>query len=233
MISIYIYENLINGKVYIGQTNDLKNRDRQHKTGDKNIPFDYAIKKYGRANFSLNVITEVDTTEQADYTEIEWIARARDLLDKENVYNISDGGDSSTRGKNLSEITKNKISESHKNLEHHSGRYVLHHDVPQEIKDKISKSNKGKIAHNKDKPCSEDQKKKQSETMSGRKLSETHTKKMSENMKGNKINLGKCRLSDDQLQQMKILRLSGLSYNKISKIVGCNIKSVIKWVKLT
>lgn len=61
MIDIYIYENLINGKVYIGQTNNLKRRDWAHiSCQNKSMPIDLAIKKYGRQNFSLNIIRELD-----------------------------------------------------------------------------------------------------------------------------------------------------------------------------
>ena len=38
-------------------------------------------------------------------------------------------------------------------------------------------------------------------------------------------------LSDDQIQQMKILRAEGMSYEKIAKKVGCNWKSVVKWTR--
>jgi predicted GIY-YIG superfamily endonuclease len=66
LIHIYIYENLINGKVYIGQTRDLNIRHMSHKCGNKNIPFDFAIKKYGIENFSFNVITCSTSQEIAD-----------------------------------------------------------------------------------------------------------------------------------------------------------------------
>lgn len=90
---VYLYDNLVNGKVYIGITNDLVKRDSYHCGKGNPVPIDLAIKKYGRHNFILSIITEVDTAEQAQYAEIDWIARARNLLGKENVYNITDGGD--------------------------------------------------------------------------------------------------------------------------------------------
>ena len=108
MYSVYIYENLINGKIYIGQTCNLKDRDRTHCDGrnKKIMPIDAAIFKYGRDNFSFNIITEVDTKEQADYAEIDWIVRARNLLGKRSVYNIRAGG---AQGRH-SEKTKKKMS---------------------------------------------------------------------------------------------------------------------------
>jgi group I intron endonuclease len=114
MIHIYIYENLVNGKVYIGQTNNMKRRDLDHIKGDKSMPIDSAIKKHGRHNFSLNTITIVDTKDQSNDTEIEWIARARHLLGEENVYNIGIGGNNSRLGIKASEETIKLLSAVHK-----------------------------------------------------------------------------------------------------------------------
>lgn len=112
--TIYIYENLINGKVYIGQTEDLQYRDFAHNKGyglKDNMAIDIAIKKYGRDNFSLNVITTVDTKEQANYTEIDWIARARELLGRQNVYNKSNGGGAPMSGRKHTPETLQKMSD--------------------------------------------------------------------------------------------------------------------------
>jgi group I intron endonuclease len=135
MIKIYTYTNNINGKVYIGKSKDLLERDKQHSNyGQKCMPIDNAIKKYGRENFLLTEITEVDTKEQADYAEIDWIARARSILGKENVYNITDGGDGFS-GEHTEE-TKQKMSLSHIGLNTWSkGR-----ERPIKDRNKISKS---------------------------------------------------------------------------------------------
>jgi len=109
MIDIYIYENLINGKVYIGQTNNLKRRNWEHNScKSKSMPIDLAINKYGRQNFSLNIITSVETEDQANYTEIEWIIRAKELLGKNNVYNLTNGGEGYKGGH--SEESKKRLS---------------------------------------------------------------------------------------------------------------------------
>ena len=57
---IYKYTNLINGKIYIGQTKQtLEQRDYKHQTQlNDNTYFHRAIKKYGRKNFSLELIED-------------------------------------------------------------------------------------------------------------------------------------------------------------------------------
>ena len=49
---MYVYKitNLINGKAYIGITNDFKRRMDNHKCGKKQA-VDLAIQKYGEENF--------------------------------------------------------------------------------------------------------------------------------------------------------------------------------------
>ena len=54
MVYIYAYENKIDGKVYIGQAEDLKERDTQHvKYPNETMYIDRAIKCHGRENFDL------------------------------------------------------------------------------------------------------------------------------------------------------------------------------------
>jgi NUMOD3 motif/GIY-YIG catalytic domain len=114
---IYAYENKINGKMYIGQTIDLNDRDKTHikasrKTKVPLIGFDKALKIYGRSNFDFWTIDIVDTEEKADETEIFWIAEMRRLLGRKNVYNVADGGKCGFRGGKHTEETKQKMSES-------------------------------------------------------------------------------------------------------------------------
>src|ERR1700691_1972617 len=100
---IYVYENRTNGKIYIGQTSDLKKRDYQHSNKNDNSLLARAIKKYGRGSFDLWTICIVDTTAQANQEEIYWISEMRCQLGKNMVYNITDGGESGRRGMKFSE----------------------------------------------------------------------------------------------------------------------------------
>ena len=60
MIGIYKITNNINGKVYIGQSNNIQRRFSEHQTKGESsrIPIDVAIQKYGKENFSFEVIEE-------------------------------------------------------------------------------------------------------------------------------------------------------------------------------
>jgi group I intron endonuclease len=202
MISIYIYENLINGKVYIGQTIDLKRRDYLHIYDGKNsMHIDRSINKYGRDNFSLNVITSSDSQEAADEDEKYWITRARELLGRESVYNITDGGEHIMSGRKHTQEAKEKISKANKGRKHseESIKNMSGKKHSEEHKNKVSKSligNKrcvGRVPWNKDKPnCfSEETRKKMSDShkgqpssRSGKTNSEEHKNKVSKARKG-------------------------------------------------
>lgn len=113
MIDIYAYENKINGKIYVGQTERLARRDWEHQnTPDESMPIDRAIQKYGRINFNFWVICSVEN-EGAEQEEIFWIAEMRNQLGRHMVYNISDGGDAFFRGRHHTEESKKAISEKH------------------------------------------------------------------------------------------------------------------------
>lgn len=114
MIFIYAYQNKINDKIYIGQTNNLKKRDHSHIYNQHNTYIDNAIKKYGRTNFDYWTITVCDNVEQANQEEIYWIAEMRSQLGSHNVYNISDGGEASMRGKKHSQETIKRMRETRK-----------------------------------------------------------------------------------------------------------------------
>lgn len=52
---IYKFTNLINGKIYIGQSVDIDRRLKEHKRRDEQR-IDKAIKKYGFENFNFEII---------------------------------------------------------------------------------------------------------------------------------------------------------------------------------
>lgn len=96
---IYVYHNKIDGKIYIGQTQDLYQRDKAHIYNKANTYIDNAIRKYGRENFELWTIAIVDSCEAANQEEIFWISEMRKHLGTDMIYNVSDGGEASMRGK--------------------------------------------------------------------------------------------------------------------------------------
>ena len=87
---IYKITNLINSKIYIGQTiRTLEDRILQHQYDDLYV--DRAIKKYGWDNFKAEVIEECETIEKLNEREMYWI---KELNSKApNGYNLTDGGE--------------------------------------------------------------------------------------------------------------------------------------------
>lgn len=143
MFYLYIYENLINGMIYIGQTKNLEMRDYRH-CHDKGMKIDNAIKKFGRENFSLNVITTADTEDQIVYAEIDWIARARAMLGHEMVYNTANGGPNGWRELKHSKESREKMSEAHKGLHVGEKNNMFGKNHTTKSKELVSKNRKGK-----------------------------------------------------------------------------------------
>lgn len=96
MIGIYKIQNLVNGKIYIGQSNNIERRFREHKSKGETsrIPLDIAIQKYGITNFSYEIIEQCSILELNKREEY-WIKFYNSKIDG---YNCSSGGDSSSLG---------------------------------------------------------------------------------------------------------------------------------------
>lgn len=90
MTGIYKITNLINNKIYIGQSTNIEYRWEDHKFYSRNshTALQAAFKKYGISNFSFEVIEEC-SKEYLDEREIYWIK----FYDSyKNGYNLTKGG---------------------------------------------------------------------------------------------------------------------------------------------
>lgn len=91
---IYKITNIVNGKSYIGQTvQDVKERFYQHcatkcSKAVSNMAIHKAIKKYGKSNFTIEVIEEIDSANLND-REKYWIKYYNSY---NNGYNSTEGG---------------------------------------------------------------------------------------------------------------------------------------------
>lgn len=118
---VYITTNLINNKQYIGQ----------HRSSTFNPSYigsgkllQKAIKKYGKENFSCNILQRCESFKELDEAEIYWIAYFNADI-KDDFYNLAKGGygKEGLRGKNngrfgkpVSEETRQKISAKNKGI---------------------------------------------------------------------------------------------------------------------
>lgn len=102
---VYIHKNILNGKVYVGQTCNLSERWRNNgKNYFNSIKFYNAIKKYGWDNFTHEVVYSNLNKQAADKLEKELIHKYNSI---EEGYNLKEGG---SRGE-LSTKSLAKMSE--------------------------------------------------------------------------------------------------------------------------
>lgn len=143
LCGVYKITNNINGKVYIGQSINIKARWKDHvnslNRGDSRCTIlQRAWNKYKQENFSFDIL-ELCDEDALDNIEINYI-NIYDAIN--NGYNIETGGN---ENKHLSKETKQKLSDSAKGRLSDPTKnpmYDKHHTY--ETKAKISASKKGK-----------------------------------------------------------------------------------------
>lgn len=98
MTGIYLIENLVNGKVYIGQSINIGSRWKSHiraskskKSNGYNYYIHKAFRKYGINNFKLVILEECEK-EYLNEKEMFWI-RVFNSEDSRYGYNLTHGGD--------------------------------------------------------------------------------------------------------------------------------------------
>lgn len=118
MFFVYLLRNQINGKLYVGKSNDPDYRFRKHKEIAAHGPnhsnnlyqaIHAAIRKYGHENFVLKVVEEVESEELSYQLETMWIKTLR--ANGFHLYNENDGGLGGIGFKHSQE-TKRKMSEA-------------------------------------------------------------------------------------------------------------------------
>jgi len=114
MYYIYSITNLINGKLYIGQTINPNKRWRQHQANNRMSPLNNSIKKYGAVNFIYQIIAQAKSLEDIDILEIQ-IIKQYDSTNPTIGYNIEPGGNGR---KTPTEESRRKMSESRRGKKH-------------------------------------------------------------------------------------------------------------------
>ena len=198
-MTIYKITNKINGKVYIGQTiRSLGERWTEHckKTSDCSAIAN-AIQKYGKENFTIEVLHTANSIEELNKKESEFIANLNSM--KPDGYNLTSGGLNFVR----TEETKRKNSELQKGeLNHNFGK-----KASPETRKKMSESRKGERNH-----------------MFGKKMPEGHLEKMLEAQKGKPHpRLGKT-FSEESRKKMSEAQKGNLPSNTMP--IRCNENGV-------
>lgn len=127
---IYLITNKINKKQYVGQTiKTIEMRWKRHcwncTSIHNDMPVDHAIKKYGKENFTIELLEKCSSQEQLDRQELFWALKLNTFA--KNGYNLKAGNgrgsvsqetrdklSKSSKGRKVSEETRRKSSESHK-----------------------------------------------------------------------------------------------------------------------
>lgn len=110
---IYKLVNVINNKIYIGQTTRmLRHRLNEYKRHRKcNSFLKSDIIEFGFENFKCEIIEECEGIEELNEREIYWI-QYYNSMNRNIGYNIVEGGNNSL----ISEETRQKLSDSHKGI---------------------------------------------------------------------------------------------------------------------
>ena len=114
---IYAIKNKTNNKLYIGQSQDIKNRWSNHKNRlnnnkHSNKKLQNSWNKYGEENFEF-VILEECSQDIINDREIYWISYYN-TTNCENGYNLSIGGEATNKGAKWTEEQKNNASKNKK-----------------------------------------------------------------------------------------------------------------------
>ena len=98
MYYIYCYTNKVTNRKYVGQTNNIDRRKREHLScannelsSSYNDLFHKKLREYGIENFIFSILEEVETKEDADTQEKYWIKQMQSLA-SQTGYNLTLGG---------------------------------------------------------------------------------------------------------------------------------------------
>jgi group I intron endonuclease len=202
---IYCFENMVNGKKYIGQAQKLYVRIRIHLKQlsigcDSSNVLQRAWDKYGEENFTVYII-EKCPIEILNEREIFWIKELHSHI-SEGGYNISWGGDAFMRGAKFTDEHKEKLRIASTGRRHTEEAKVL-----------MSNASKGR-------KHSDETKKLISELLTGRIVTEETRMKLSIANKGQFV-------SDEQRNFLRIIN-TGKTYSEETKEKKSNSSNGIK-----
>lgn len=141
---IYKVTNIVNGKIYIGQTiTTLANRKRCHINSSKlancSCYFHKALKKYGEKNFIWEVLDHCNSKKELNEMEFHYIKQYNSF--GVTGYNLTFGGEGSI-GYKHSSINRAKMSDASFRSDNHVNRGK---PLSEEWRKRISEAQKGKV----------------------------------------------------------------------------------------
>lgn len=246
----YIYKitNIVNNKVYIGQSISPKHRWQAHKRS-ANKPsqiIHYALAKYDIRNFVFEVVASCLDQDAANNTETTIVIQENSLVP--NGYNVSNGGFNAPKTEEWkrkvvttrrakdnykhSNETKRKIAMANTGENYH-GLLKPGHSIRNTGKTHFKS---GQIFPNAGKKMPDNVRQKLLETNKGRKLSQEHKNKLSE-VKKNKHHSGSFKKGVSphnkiQFTEQQILNIKNDSRSLVEIAVDYNVKpKVISRVK--
>lgn len=179
MIAIYKITNLINNKIYIGQSWNIKKRWHEHRNYKTNKHLNSSILKYGLDNFSFKILQELNS--EGELTQYRLNELEKFYIKRFESYNPDYGYNKTYGGEGVipTEETRIKISNSNKGIKHR----FSNRKAKKITEEYINNLKKVMIGINKGRQHSEQSRKNMSEAHKGKKLSEEQKKKISDKIK--------------------------------------------------
>ena len=211
------------GKIYIGQSVDIKRRWQYHKSFTKTNLDSILYRSFAKYSVDEHKFEILEECKKEDLNERErYYIELYDTFETEHGMNLTKGGDSKVV---FSESTLRKMSIAKKGKS--SSRENFHHtEETKKILSEKSKGNKNWLGKHR----SEETKEKLRKINTGKKLSDETKKILSEKLKGNKYALG-CKPTKEAIKK-KIISKTGkkCGSNHTSKYYGvCYDKSQRSW----
>lgn len=184
----YIYKttNLINNKIYVGQKHSSRFLGNRYLGSGRRLKD--AIRCYGKENFKVELLEEVESKELMDEREIYWIAHYH-ATNKEIGYNLSEGGN----------VNRTLVGENNPFYGKHFTQETLQH---------LSEVRKGKVLR----PHTKEEKEHMRKVMRGRIITQEARQKLSNNAKTNpNYGMRGKHCSEETKQKLRLAHL-GKSY---------------------
>lgn len=235
----YIYKltNLINNKIYIGQTIEPKARLRMYRYKSKNPVeiIEHAMAKHGFDNFKMEIIDQCESYEEINKLEEKYISEFNCIIP--NGYNVSRGGEG--RSHPHSEETKSKLS-AQKTAFYQQRLQETGSKITEEERQKLSLSHLGKPSGRKGCHLTEEQKQHISQVQKGRKQSKETIQRRKDSIAANggawnkgipNPNKGIFRFNPEEQLQIKNLYQQGLTSKQLAKQFNCSSTTIMKVVR--